>query len=319
MTQVLKGLTQVLANGYLLFFYSERLFWARWRPDDSPVDWLWTWLAYSVLAYFFLALTAYFRVRTAPALFLAGAAFGWLGEGVLVQTTYESLPLSISFTGLAWHALLSVMVGWYAFRSALRDEQSGWRVARLACLIGLGYGLWAIGWWLQPDGGVATLAEFAGYSLASALPALPAYWLANWSADERLVRNRTLTSVLAVLALAYFALVAVPAAPVAAAILPLLAVVLWVGLRRNREVEPDGATLVHSLSGRVPARRYASVLLIPAVAVLVYATAQALGLAWHTAWVGYLVTTPLGFGALGLSLWRILRTVRPTPGSDPTP
>ena len=39
----------VLANGYILFFLSERVFWSFWRPGDNPAEFLITWLAYSLM------------------------------------------------------------------------------------------------------------------------------------------------------------------------------------------------------------------------------------------------------------------------------
>ncbi len=99
----------VIATGFIFFYFSEQLFWARPRPGDSPGGWLATWMAYSALAFIFLVILNHFRVSSIWVVFLAGAAFGWITEGVVVQTTYESLPLSISFTGLAWHALITVL------------------------------------------------------------------------------------------------------------------------------------------------------------------------------------------------------------------
>ncbi len=88
-----KQILGIFATGYILMFYSELVFWAHVRVDDSFSNWLSTWLAYSFLAFVFLTVVARFRIHTIWALFLAGAVFGLLAEGVLVQTTYESLPL----------------------------------------------------------------------------------------------------------------------------------------------------------------------------------------------------------------------------------
>ena len=190
--RILKNLTAILSTGYIFLYFSEHLFWARVRPDDSLLNWLTTWLAYSLSAYVFLRLVSYFRVRNIWALFLAGAVFGWLTEGVIVQTTYESLPLSISFTGLAWHALITVWLGWYAVRKALLSSSMRTTV-KLAALIGLGYGLWAINWWLEPDGGVATLREFAMYSFTITTLVILAYRLANWSLFTPIRWNKWVT------------------------------------------------------------------------------------------------------------------------------
>jgi hypothetical protein len=43
-----------LAAGFLMFFFSERLFWTVFKPGDQIVDLVITWLAYSVLGCVFL-------------------------------------------------------------------------------------------------------------------------------------------------------------------------------------------------------------------------------------------------------------------------
>jgi hypothetical protein len=42
-------LVVVLATGYILFFYSERVFWSFLRPGDKLADLLLGWLTYSLL------------------------------------------------------------------------------------------------------------------------------------------------------------------------------------------------------------------------------------------------------------------------------
>src|SRR5512145_1918145 len=173
-----KNVLLVLSTGYIFVFFSEHLFWARIRPDDSLMNWVSTWTAYSLMAFIFLHLVTHFKVANRWSLFLAGAAFGWMAEGIVVQTAYEMLPLSISFTGLAWHALITVWIGWYALQKSLLSPQRGSTLITSA-LIGLGYGLWATSWWGEPDGGVAPAIQFALFSFSAVIPAIVAYWLAN--------------------------------------------------------------------------------------------------------------------------------------------
>jgi hypothetical protein len=78
----------VLANGYILFFFSERVFWSFWRASDSLRDFVITWLVYCLLGWIFLDLVRRFRVASFAPLFLCGAVFGWVGEGVVVDTLY---------------------------------------------------------------------------------------------------------------------------------------------------------------------------------------------------------------------------------------
>ncbi|HEC23888.1 MAG TPA: hypothetical protein ENI95_13320, partial [Chloroflexi bacterium] len=223
--RILRRLTGVLSAGYILFYYSEILFWARVRPTDSLPDWIAGWLLYSLMAFIVLSLIARFRVRTLWALFLVGAAFGWLVEGLIVQTLYEELPFSISFTGLAWHALITVWVGWYAVRRALHTGFLP--TVLLAAAIGIVYGFWAITWWVEPEGGVSSPLQFAVYTTLSSLLLILACWLHDRTVPISFTPSRVADGVLIALALLYFAFITVPVAPLAAGILPFLLLVIY--------------------------------------------------------------------------------------------
>lgn len=125
---VVKRLIVVLFLGYVLFFYSETMFWARWRPGDTLLGLTMTWLIYSVLAFFVLLIVNRFGVGDPYSVFLVGAVFGWLVEGVVVQTAYEAFPFQLVWTPLAWHALISVLAGVYLAGKALGE----WEVKKAA-------------------------------------------------------------------------------------------------------------------------------------------------------------------------------------------
>jgi hypothetical protein len=300
--RTLKQIALVLGSGYIFVYFSEHLFWARLRPDDSLQNWFSAWIAYSLMAFVFLHLVTYFRIAEKWSLFLAAAAFGWLAEGLVVQTTYESLPLSISFTGLAWHALITVWIGWYAARRATISPAS-LRTFGLFAVIGAGYGLWAIAWWLEPDGGVATLAEFSRFSLTITVLVAFAYALANWGATEPFHPNIWVTRIIYSMFLLYFIFITVPAAPWALLILPVLLGLVAYGLRRHRPAD-ETDSLSTSLTGHIPLLNYLIIFLLPLTAIAVYATALSLNLQWHTNWILYLITTPLGFIFFGVGLFK---------------
>ncbi len=298
-----KKFVLTLSTGYIFFLFSELLFWARKRPGDSLGEWTITWLAYSLMVFVFLLLVSHFRIKNIWALFLAGAVFGWLGEGIVVQTTYESLPLSISFTALAWHALITVWIGWYGIRKSLRASNP-FSTLKLSLTIGLYYGLWAIMWWLEPDGGVSSVAEFATFSFSAVILAIPAYWLADWSSSKPFRPNRWVSIAIVGLFVLMFLFVVVPSNPLTIIILPILLGLAYLGLRWNRLSEEDGSMLT-DFNVPVPAWKYLSLLGIPIVGVSFYALAASLQLQWQTNWVLYLITTPLGFILFGMSLYKI--------------
>lgn len=312
--QLVKQILAILAAGYILLFYSELSFWAHVRPEDSLSNWLMTWLAYSLLAYVLLALIAHFRVRTIWALFLVGAVFGWLAEGLIVQTAYESLPLSISFTGLAWHALITVWIGWYALRKALHSGLR--RVIMLAAAIGLAYGFWSITWWSEPDGSVALPLEFAGYAFLTSILLILAYWVQERTLPAFRGPNRIAAIAVAALFLAYFAFVTVPAAPVSAVILPLLLLAVLLTLRHNRRTE-SRASLLEDVAGAEQAGNYLGLLFLPLAATVVYTAAFIFDVRWHSNWIVYLVTTPAGFVLLFVSFFKVWRRQAVVPIEEP--
>ncbi len=177
--RILKSVLLILSTGYI-FMYFSNIFLVTCPPGNYFKDWFVTWIAYSLIAFIFLVLVTYFRVKNICSLFLAGAIFGWIAEGIVVQTAYDMLPLSISFTGLAWHALITVWIGWYAIQKSLLSTDT-WSILKLSTAVGFFYGFWAINWWLEPDGGVSSVPEFATFSFITTSLVILAYWLANWS------------------------------------------------------------------------------------------------------------------------------------------
>lgn len=250
------------------------------------------WLAYSLTGYLFLSTVVLFRVRSFWGIFLAGALFGWLTEGVIVQTVYADLPLSISFTALGWHALLSVGVGWYALRRAI--QRSIRDTVWFSSLIGLIYGFWAITWWVEPDGMVTTPGTFFQFSLVATIFAVLAYWAfdATLPSHWKPAKGSIITA--GGLIILYFLIVAVPAVPISALILPLLIASVLLPLLRNKRASAPGS-LLELVPQSLPFPRYLPLLLIPVVATGFYSLAYLLEWRVPTNWVLYALVTPAGF------------------------
>lgn len=302
------GLARTLALGYVLFFWSERAFWSFWRTGDQPPDLAITWLAYSLLAAIAVALARTYRVATGGAVFLVGAVYGWLAEGGIVDTLYggpgNPFPLSVSWTGLAWHALLTVGLGWVWMGSALRSRDARAIVLRSAAM-GAGWGLWAV-WWQREVGAEfpTTPAAFAAHALVFGGPLAVAWCVLGWLPAPKGPPSRRERIALLVLVAAFLGLARVPATPMAAAVLLPLLAVCWAALRRMAPSEPAPDVLART-SGGFGLRESLITLAVPAVAAVVYAC-----LSWtqlHTNVALYLVTMPLGFWMLGRTLWRAFR------------
>lgn len=157
-----------LASGYVLFFASERVFWSTFRIGDHLGELALTWLAYSVTACVFVNVVSRFRATTAATVFLAGALYGWLTEGALVGTLYGTedsapFPLSLVWTGLSWHALISVLVCWHFIGRALREAKP-WKSLAWAAALGVYWGLWAPFLWRENPPEVAPVGLFAAHA-----------------------------------------------------------------------------------------------------------------------------------------------------------
>src|SRR5688572_23624316 len=156
-----------LSAGFLLFFFSERLFWTVFKPGDRVMDLVITWLAYSVLACVFLNILKRSNAGELPRVALAGAVYGWLAEGALVGTLYGTessapFPLSIVQTGLSWHMLISVVVGWHFLMGAVR-EGFFVKTAVISAGVGLFWAAWAPFQWRETPPVVISIGAFAAH------------------------------------------------------------------------------------------------------------------------------------------------------------
>jgi hypothetical protein len=295
-----------LSSGYIIMFFSEQVFWARYRPDqDTPGDWLLTWLAYSLVAYVFLCAIRLFRVRQLWVLFLCGALVGWLTEGVIVQTMYADFPINLAWTGLAWHALISVMFGWYILRRVLLQNNPP-KTTLVAGLAGSMWGIWAISWWSEDPITRNSPAVFAAFAFVTTGLLIASEWVFDRSIQADFAPNRWVLSGICGLLVLNFALVAVPAVPIAIPILlPLLALVLF-ALWRNRQTE-TGFNLFENLQGSIRPTNFAALLSMPATAAIVYTVADLFRLEARTNYLVFGFTIVAGTLLFIISLVKTLK------------
>ena len=291
--------------GYVFVYFSEMLFWARPLEATTFPGILSAILVYAFAAWLFLAVVTVFRVRSLAALFLAGAVFGWLIEGVFVQTLYGELPISVSLTGLSWHALITVLFGWYLLQWTLRFA-SMWRTLGIAILAGAITGAWSLTWWAE-TGERTPVITFAAYVAVATLVLILVYWLISLLRVSAFRPTLVETVIVLLLALAYFALVTVPTQPLALFILPPLLLIVLLTLYRNRRVETRSSLLILLAAYPVRLANALALLAFPLAATAVYALAFETGFSFNTGAIVYIVTIPAGFllfiWAL-ISIWR---------------
>lgn len=326
MKHFFKRVAVALCSGYIIVYYGEFVFWA--TPDREGLDAggiIAVWLAYSVFAYPFLSVASVFKVRDPWAVFLAGAFYGWFEEGIIVQTMYGTddgpFPASISFTGLAWHALIGVWIGWYLVRRVLAQNKN-LKTLALTCAIGLFYGCWAIFWWNEPPPPMKVLLDagqkdvlfihFALFAFGTTVPLVLAHWLYDRVRLTEFNPSKFELWILGVLALLYYAFITVPAAPKALWVLPpLMGATFW-ALSKNRRAETRTDAIV-AFPEKVKPLNYLLLFAIPLVAVAIYFFALANDARLPTNRIIYYITTPLG-----AILWLIsvVMCFRPKKGSQ---
>jgi hypothetical protein len=311
MKGLLRRIFIVLMSGYIIVYYGELVFWATPEREGMTVGGIAaTWLAYSLFAYVFLCVVSVFKVRGPWAIFLAGAFYGWFEEGIVVQTMYGKkdgpFPMSIAFTGLAWHALIGIFTGWYLVRRVL-SENRVLKTIGLASMIGLFYGLWAISWLKEPPPQMKSLLDagqkdillfhFAVYTFSTTAFLILIHWLYNRVMPFVFKPSKVELWILGAATGLYFIFVTIPAAPKAVWVLPpLMAITFWT-LNKNRRVESKEDAISAFQPGVQPLN-YIALALIPLIATGTYFLALQTGTELRTNQFVYYC-----FSAVGVLLW----------------
>ncbi len=295
-----------LLNGYVLTFYSEFAFYGQTAdpgaPDPGVAELFLLWSIYALMAFIVLALIRRYHVSDIPALLIVGAAYGWMLEGGVVATAYESLPLSLSFTALAWHMPIDLFFGWYLVQKWLREKGFAFNL-RLAALSGLLWGFWAV--WPAEVISLRPL-RFAVFAFATVGLLMTAYWLNGRLGIASFRPRRGEMRLAGALFLGWYFASTAFSVPISLLLLPaLLLLCLW-ALRRNAARAPSAAPdLLDRLGAPPRSRNILAWAAFPLTAALEYAVWAAAPWRVPSNIIGYLVTVPLGFGLFGWALWRI--------------
>jgi hypothetical protein len=316
MNRATANLLLSLANGYILYFFSERLFWTVWRTGDSVAEQVITWLAYCAATYLFLCVVTYFRCNDFASVCLAGAFYGWLIEGTLAPTLYGTedsapFPLSLCITSLSWHMLISVALGWYALAKALNARRCG--CVGLAIGVGVFWGAWATFQWRESPPVVVSLRSLPATRSRSSF--LIAAWWLNLHVDLQRFHPGRPGLFFGVLVVATFyaqhiAKMGLRPLVILPAVLALALFPLW----RRRQRFPSNAAVVVRPRGRL-----FLLLLTPAAALTIYVVAMTGE--WDELPISsilfYWTTAPLG---VAVALWSFVTTMlkQPTPKTEST-
>jgi hypothetical protein len=284
--------------GAIGMYGSEMLFWSAPPSPVLPAELAQTWLAYALATAAALMAMAATGARSWLAVFLAGCIFGWLTEGVVVQTVYDLFPYTLVFTGMSWHALLTALLIGLGVRRAV-----SWGLPRqLLFLLALAlfYGLWAQYWPLErpalPPPLTVTL-YLCGLGLCVPLANLVLDWL-----PPRLVFSKWEVIVVAGLFLGLWGLQFLDTPDLRRLAVPLaIAATLWLLHRLGSGQGVDLGTTPQALRWR-----HWLFLLVPALtSVLAISGWAALG-GIETNWPVAIATSVLALGLCGMASVRAI-------------
>jgi hypothetical protein len=295
-------------TGIIFFFFSERVFWSFMRPGDSVIDIALTLIPYTICAYVMLILIERFRVSTLPALFVAGVAFGWLIEGVYALTFFGvggmPFPITIVWTGIAWHALMTVLLGWYYLRISLA-RRSYIHTLLLSGSFGLFWGVWALAWVFEAEPLTASGGAFVLHAFVATAVFVLAQWLTSRTRPASFAATRAEVWILAGVVVAYTALVTFAAVFFMVGTLHLAFAALYFLLRRNRRDE-TGQNVLSVFAEPVPLLKYLCLFVMPAVASITYIAMMGAGLAFLSNIATLIVSSLAGVLIFVVSTYKIL-------------
>jgi hypothetical protein len=281
---------------------SENFFWMMPPPGITPLEFGFTVLAYSVAAAVALSAVIWSGLGGMAGAFLGGAIMGYMSEGVIVGTIYESIPFQLVWTPLAWHGLITGGVVLGLGRAGLGPA----RMAVIWVLLGLGGSYWAQ-YWVTERVGVPGTALFAFYVLGLGLLVPLAQIVLDRVGSLPRPPVWMLLIAPAIAVLVWGTQTVAEMNPVRLVLPAILGVILWVMRRLGRGVA--------YLGPKVPAWQHLLFLIAPALVVVLAPLGWAQG--WgslESNWVVALPTCLVSVVWLGILIWRT--AARPQTISD---
>jgi len=305
MKRILRNIALALVTGYVFFFFGERVFWSLPGPGDTLISNLLGWLLYSFAAYATLIVVDYFKVKTRWSAFLAAAFFGWLIEGVVAMTFFGAeglpFPITVSWTGLAWHGLIGVFLGWYLMLGVLSKNQYK-KITLASITLGIFWGVWSLAWALETPPISVTPDIYLLHGLLTTLLLCASYYLFFRLKPAEFRSSRWERIIIALPVVAFFGFVTIPFIGLLSLVLPVFFGGLYLALRKNKKDESESSFLA-SFSESPKMRIYPLLLIAPIIAALIYNAGPTL----RTNLVILIITTALGFILLSISLYKVFR------------
>jgi len=269
-------LVAVLGNAMILMFFSEYFFLnegpaldlargLQALPDIAILT-----LFYGLFTAILLIVIQRFHVRDLAGLLLAGSIFGWATEALVVPVAYEAPPISYIWPSIGWHALVDVLLGWYALRLAMR--RLAWPVlALLFAALGVCWAFWASWTWGSTDEPtvIYSTGDFTTIALVSGAIWITGMALADLAARRPFRPGSWEIGAVAACAVILFAVTGLAFLPWSVGLALLVAVTL-AALARARRTDTAARDRLAPLASPPPRSAYLAALALPGAAVLTY-------------------------------------------------
>ena len=146
----------VFATAFITMVWCDLWYYASFEElaRNNYGDWfeiLMLYLAHVICAFTLLDLCSTCYVRDIYGLFFAASISGWILTGCFQTTFYDTLPVSVSWRGLCWYALIAVFVGLWLIRTLLHSTNKIWLFVLICCISGLMIASWSV-WWMHGIG-----------------------------------------------------------------------------------------------------------------------------------------------------------------------
>ncbi|MBD3350544.1 MAG: hypothetical protein GF364_03560 [Candidatus Lokiarchaeota archaeon] len=309
----MKRVIGVLSLGIVFFIYSEEIFWSFLRLEDVFFGKLQTWLLYSAATYIVLWLSYKYKANSLGSFFIIGATYGWIIEGLVVLTMYEELPLSISFTGLAWHSLITLFIGFVLFQDALVKSNKK-KILKLSCFVGAFWGWWGVSWQFEL-GYLASVDQFFIYASILTILMFIGFLIYNKMNIQEFNPSKLEKIMIYAFIVVYFVIDLL--------YLGILIIILWIplmslnifALKRHADKIEDESKAIDeekkhykiTSETNLSKKNIVIMLIIPVVATMVYFGLIAMDLVLPYNILLYLITTPLGFI---LYIYSLIKTLK---------
>ena len=146
----------VFATAFITMVWCDLYYYASFEElaRNNYGDWfeiLCLYLAHVICSFTLLDLCSTCYVRDIYGLFFAASISGWILTGCFQTTFYDTLPVSVSWRGLCWYALIAVFIGLWLIRTLLHSTNKIWLFVFICCISGLTIASWSV-WWMHGIG-----------------------------------------------------------------------------------------------------------------------------------------------------------------------